>query len=49
MKILKNTQKFEKEQLKSQYEMKIIVRKKTIVTTDDININYFCCNKTWRK
>ena len=49
MKILKNTQKFEKEQLKSQYEMKIIVRKKTIVTTDDININYFCCNKTLRR
>ena len=46
MKILKNTQNFEKDQIKSQYEMKIIARKKTIVTKDDIHINYFrYCNK----
>ena len=40
IKILENTQKFEKEQSKTQFVMKIIARRKTIMTTDDININY---------
>ena len=39
IKILENTQKFEKEQSKTQFVMKIIARRKTIMTTDDININ----------
>ena len=40
IKILENTQKFEKEQSKTQFVMKIIARRKTIITTDDINIKY---------
>ena len=37
---LQNKQKFEREQFKTQFEMKIIARRKTIHCTDDININY---------
>ena len=40
IKILENTQKFEKEQSKTQFVMKIIARRKVIITTDDINIKY---------
>ena len=40
IKILENTQKFEKEQSKTQFVMKIIARRKIIITTDDINIKY---------
>ena len=40
VKILSLKQKFEEEQYKSQFVMKIIARRKTIITTDDININY---------
>ena len=40
IKILENIQKFEREQSKAQFEMKIIARRKIIITTDDINIKY---------
>ena len=40
IKTLQNTQKFEREQLKRQFEMKIIARRKTIHCSDDINIDY---------